>query len=79
MFALSMNFLAFYLGAVCIERSGVICGVAVFLFTSLLGTITASGLEKYIGSVTGRVFNRCGDRIARHSAERVYFGRGIWP
>ena len=75
MVAISINFLAFYLGALGIERFGIFCGVVVFLFTSLLGTIMASGLERYIGSVTERTFSRYGDRIARLSAERLYCGR----
>ena len=77
MVALSVNFLAFYLGAICIERSGIFCGVAAFLLTSLIGTVIASGLEKYIGSMTVMALNRCSDRIARHSAEKLYSGRGM--
>jgi hypothetical protein len=73
-FALSANFLAFYLGAIFIERSGIFFGVAVFLLTSLTGTIMASGMENFMASVTERVCCVCGDRIARYSAERLYFG-----
>ena len=75
MFAITLNLLAFYLGAIFIESYGVISGVAVFLSASLAGTILASRLEIIIGIATQRVFVRCGDRIARHSAERLYFGR----
>jgi hypothetical protein len=70
-----MNFLAFYLGAIYLERSGILCGVAIFLFTALAGTIIASGLERFVISQTGKAFNVCVDRIARHSAERLYIGR----
>jgi hypothetical protein len=75
MLALATNFFAFYLGAIYIERCGIFCGVAVFLLISLLGTIMASGLEKYICSMTARAFNRCGNRVARQTSERPYPGR----
>jgi hypothetical protein len=58
MLALMTNFLAFYLGAIYIERSGIFCGVTVFLITSLLGTIMASGVEKYISALTAKAFSR---------------------
>jgi len=72
MVALSVNIMAFYLGAIYIERCGIFCGVAVFLLTSLLGTIMASGVEMYIGSMTAKAFSRCGNRIAQHSTKRFY-------
>jgi hypothetical protein len=75
MLALMTNFLAFYLGAIYLERCGIFCGVAVFLVTSLLGTIMASSVEKYIGSVTAKAFSRCGNRVVRRFAERHYPGR----
>ena len=69
-----MNFTAFYLGAFYFEHSGLFCGVAVFLVTALAGTIVASAVEKCVATLWGKVLNRCVDRIARYSAESVYFG-----
>lgn len=77
MVSLTMNFTAFYLGAFYFEHSGFFCGVAVFLLTALVGTIVASGVEKCIASMWGRALNNYVDRIARYSAESLYFGRRI--
>jgi hypothetical protein len=56
--ALSANFLAFYLGAIFIERSGIFCGVMVFTLTALSGTIVASRIEKCICSFVAGAFKR---------------------
>lgn len=58
MFALSANFLAFYLGAIFIESSGIFCGVMVFTLTALAGTIVASRIEKCICSFMAGAFKR---------------------
>ena len=58
MVALSANFLAVYLGAIFIERSGIFCGVAVFTLTALAGTIVASKIEKCICSFMAGAFKR---------------------
>jgi hypothetical protein len=70
--ALSANFLAFYLGAVFIERAGIFCGIAVFLITALAGTIAASKLEKCLGSKISRLFFRIANNTARHPADRHF-------
>jgi hypothetical protein len=70
--ALSANFLAFYLGSIFIERSGIFCGVTVFLLTALAGTIVASKLEKCLSSLISGAFNRSGDNKARQSAHKPY-------
>jgi hypothetical protein len=67
MLALSVNILAFYLGAIYIERSGICSAVAIFFFTSLIGTIVASGLERMIGDATQRAFSQIKGSIGRHS------------
>jgi hypothetical protein len=74
MLALSANFLAFYLGAIFIERSGIFSGVTVFLFTALAGTIAASKLEKWLSSLMSRAFNRIGDNNALHPADEILYG-----
>jgi hypothetical protein len=56
--ALSANLLAFYLGAICIERSGIFCGVTVFTLTALAGTIVASRIEKRVCSFMAGAFRR---------------------
>jgi hypothetical protein len=56
--ALSANFLAFYLGAIFIERSGIFCGVTVFTLTALAGTIVASRIEKSVCSFMAGAFTR---------------------
>ena len=75
MIALSANFLAFYLGAIFIERSGIFSGVTVFLLTALAGTIAASKLEMWLSSLMSRAFNRIGENNARHPAVATLYGR----
>ncbi len=70
MVALSANFLAFYLGAIFIERSGIFCGVAVFTLTALAGTIVASRIEKCICSSMAGAFKR----NFLHPADRPHVG-----
>jgi hypothetical protein len=72
MLALSVNIIAFYLGAIYMERSGICSAVAIFFFTSLIGTILASGLERMIGVATQRAFNRIQGSIGRHSDGRPF-------
>ena len=75
MIALSANILAFYLGAIFIERSGILYGVTVFLLTALIGTIAASKLEMWLSTLMTRVFNRISDNNARHPADESLYGR----
>jgi hypothetical protein len=72
--ALSTNFLAFYLGAIFIERSGIFSGIAVFLFTALAGTIVASKLENCLSSWVSRAFILIGNNNPRHSTHKPYIG-----
>jgi len=72
--ALSANFLAFYLGAIFIERSGIFCGIAVFLFTALAGTIAASKIEMCLSSRISRTFNRICNNNARYPDDKPYIG-----
>jgi hypothetical protein len=72
-----LNFLAFYLGVVFFERSGIISGVVVFLLIAMAGTVMASGLERLLSTMGGRVLCRCADRVASQSAERLYSGRNV--
>ena len=72
MVALSANFLAFYLGAIFIERSGIFSGIAVFLFTALAGTIIASKLEKCLSSKISRVFIRIDNNNPRHQVDKPF-------
>ena len=74
MVALSANILAFYLGAIFMERSGIFCGVTAFLLIALAGTIVASKLEKWLSSLISRAFNRSGDNNAGQSANKPYIG-----
>lgn len=74
MVALSANFLAFYLGAIIIERSGIFCGFTVFVLTALAGTIVASKLEKCICSFMSRAFIRIGADDFLHPADEPYAG-----
>lgn len=74
MVSLTLNFLAFYLGAVSFERFGIFSGVAVFLLIALSGTIVASGIEKLTVSLAGKAFTLCVDHIARQTAEKPYSG-----
>lgn len=75
MIALGANFLAFYHGAIFIERSGIFSGVTVFLFTALAGTFASSKLEMWLDSLMSRAFNRTGDNNARHPADGTLYGR----
>jgi hypothetical protein len=72
--ALSANFLAFYLGAIFIERSGIFCGVTVFTLTALAGTIVASKLEKWICSFMAGAFKRIGADNAQHPDYKPHVG-----
>ena len=74
MVALSANFLAFYLGAIFIERSGIFSGVTVFTLTALAGTIVASKLEKWICTFMAGAFNRIGADNTQHPADKPYVG-----
>jgi tetratricopeptide (TPR) repeat protein len=75
MITLSANFLAFYLGAIFIEHSGIFSGVTVFLLTALAGTIASSKLEKCLSSLMTRAFKRIGDNNAPHPADETLYGR----
>ena len=75
MIALSANFLAFYLGAIFIERSGIFSGLTVFLLTALIGTIAASKLEMWLRFLMIRAFNRISDNNARHPVDETLCGR----
>jgi hypothetical protein len=44
--AIATNFMAFYLAAVLLERTGILCSVTVFLVTAFAGTIITSMMEK---------------------------------
>jgi hypothetical protein len=68
--ALSANFLAFYLGAIFIERSGIFSGITVFILTALAGTIAASKLEKCLGSLMAKAFKRFPDTDGPHTADK---------
>ena len=56
MLALTTNCLAFYLGALLIERMGICWGVTVFLVTAPAGTIISSIVEKSLQSIFFRLF-----------------------
>ena len=48
MLAFTANLMAFYLAAALLERTGIVCAVAVFLVTALTGTIIASIIEEHL-------------------------------
>lgn len=75
MISLSANFLAFYLGAIFIEHSGIFSRVTVFLLTALIGTIAGSKLEMWLSFLMTRAFNRIGDNNALHPADETLYGR----
>lgn len=68
MLALMPNFLAFYLGAIFIERMGLLCGLTLFLVTALAGTIMGSMLDNRLGSLIFRAFNPHDNNNAGRSA-----------
>ncbi len=55
MFALILNIAAFYLGGICFERWGIICGLTVFLVMAVTGTVMASILEGWATPAPCRV------------------------
>jgi hypothetical protein len=68
--AFSADLLAFYLGAIFIERSGIFCGVMVFTLIALAGTIVASRIEKCICSFVAGAFKR----NFLHAVDKLHVG-----
>ncbi len=66
MLAITVNFMAFYIGVMFFERTGVLCGVAAFLVTALAGTIISSMIDEHLQLiVSGRRGDRSGKAAAR--------------
>jgi hypothetical protein len=55
--AITVDLMAFYLGAIYFERLGVFCGVTAFLVTALAGTIVSSKIEDYLTLFISRAWN----------------------
>jgi hypothetical protein len=79
MLALMTNCLAFYLGAVLIERMGVFWGVTVFLVTALGGTIISSIIEKCLRSLLFSEFTPISNRNALSAVTVSATVRGACP
>ncbi len=68
MLAITINFMAFYIGVMFFERTGVLCGVAAFLVTALAGTIISSMMDEHLQLILS---GRRNDKSGHPSARRV--------